>query len=35
MTALVSPAGSGAYIVVAGSPRIAKRTEKLFVKGRV
>jgi hypothetical protein len=35
MTALVSPAGSGAYIVVAGSPKIAKRTEKLFVKGRV
>jgi hypothetical protein len=35
MTALVSPAGSGAYIVVAGSPKVAKRTEKLFVKGRV
>lgn len=35
MTALVSPAGSGGYIVVAGSPKVAKRTEKLFVKGRV
>jgi hypothetical protein len=33
LTALVSPAGSGGYIVVAGSPKVAKRTEKLFVKG--
>lgn len=33
MTALVSPVGSGGYIVVAGSSRIAKRTEKLFVRG--
>lgn len=33
MTALVTPAGTGGYIVVAGSPKIAKRTEKLFVKG--
>ena len=33
MTALVSPAGQGGYIVVAGSPRVAKRTSKLFVKG--
>ena len=32
MTALVSPAGSGGYIVVAGSPKVAKRAEKLFVK---
>ena len=33
MTALVSPAGSGGYIVVASSSKVAKRTEKLFVKG--
>jgi hypothetical protein len=33
MTALVSPAGSGGYIVVAGSRAAAKRTSKLFVKG--
>ena len=33
MTALVSPAGQGSYIVVAGSPRVAKRTSRLFVKG--
>lgn len=33
MTALVSPAGSGGYIVVAGSPKAAKRAEKLFVRG--
>lgn len=33
MTALVSPVGSGGYIVVADSPKVAKRTEKLFVKG--
>jgi hypothetical protein len=33
MTALVSPAGQGGYIVVAGSPKVAKRTSKLFVKG--
>jgi hypothetical protein len=33
MTALVSPAGQGSYIVVAGSPKVAKRTSRLFVKG--
>ena len=33
MTALVSPAGSGSYIVVAKSPNAAKRTERLFEKG--
>ncbi len=33
MTALVTPAGAGSYIVVAGSPKVARRTEKLFVKG--
>ena len=33
MTALVSPAGQGGYIVVAGSPKVAKRTSRLFVKG--
>jgi hypothetical protein len=33
MTALVSPAGSGGYIVVARSPKAAKRAERLFVKG--
>ena len=33
MTALVSPAGSGGYIVVARSPRAAKRAERLFVRG--
>jgi hypothetical protein len=33
MTALMSPAGQGGYIVVAGSPKVAKRTSKLFVKG--
>ena len=33
MTALVSPAGSGGYIVVAGSPKVAKRAERFFVKG--
>jgi hypothetical protein len=34
MTALVTPAGTGGYIVVAGSPKVAKRTEKLFVKAK-
>jgi hypothetical protein len=33
MTALVSPAGSGGYIVVARSPKAAKRAERLFVRG--
>jgi hypothetical protein len=33
MTALLSPAGTGGYIVVAQSPKVARRTEKLFVKG--
>lgn len=33
MSALVSPAGSGSYIVVAHSPKVARRTEKLFFKG--
>jgi hypothetical protein len=33
MAALVSPAGSGGYIVVAQSPGIAKRAEKLLVNG--
>jgi hypothetical protein len=33
LTALVTPVGSGGYVVVAGSQRIAKRTERLFVKG--
>jgi hypothetical protein len=33
MIALLSPAGSGAYIVVAESPRAVKRAQKLLVKG--
>ena len=33
MIALLSPAGSGAYIVVAESPRAAKRARRLLVKG--
>lgn len=33
MTALLSPAPSGAYIVVAESPKAVKRAQKLFVQG--
>jgi Protein of unknown function (DUF3379) len=33
MTALVTPAGAGGYIVVAGSPKVAKRTGRLFRRG--
>jgi hypothetical protein len=33
MTALVNPAGAGAYIVVARSPAVAKRIDRLFVRG--
>ena len=33
MSALVSPAGTGGYIVVAQSPKVARRTERLFFKG--
>jgi len=33
MIALASPAKSGAYIVVADSPKIARRMQKLFTRG--
>lgn len=33
MTALLSPAPAGAYIVVAESPKAVKRAQKLFVQG--
>lgn len=33
MAALLSPAPSGAYIVVAESPKAARRAQKLFVRG--
>lgn len=33
LTALVNPAGAGAYIVVARSPAVAKRIGRLFVRG--
>jgi len=33
MTALMSPAPTGAYIVVAASPKAARRAQKLFVRG--
>jgi hypothetical protein len=33
MTALLSPAPTGAYIVVAASPKAARRAQKLFVHG--
>ena len=33
MTALLSPARDGAYIVVAESPKAVKRARKLFVQG--
>ena len=33
MTALVNPAKSGGYIVVADSPRVAKRMQRLFRRG--
>jgi hypothetical protein len=33
MTALVNPAGAGGYIVVANTPKAARRIEKLLVKG--
>ncbi|MGZ8198325.1 MAG: DUF3379 family protein [Burkholderiales bacterium] len=33
MVALVTPAGEGGYIVVADSAKVAKRMDKLFVKG--
>jgi hypothetical protein len=33
MTALVSPAKAGGYIVVADSPKVAKRMKRLFRRG--
>jgi hypothetical protein len=33
MTAVVNPIGPGGYIVVADTPKTARRIEKLFVKG--
>jgi hypothetical protein len=33
MIALVNPSGAGGYIVVADTPKIARRIEKLLVKG--
>lgn len=33
MTALLTPSGNGAYVLVASSPKAVKRAEKLLVKG--